>query len=446
MARWPNYAQKKITFDAVGYTPYPEQEPIHRSEAETIQIVGAEGGGKSWVTAKELLTYIPFSQLGYLVGQEYENTHREFEYLAQDGLELGLLERNRISQPKNAPWNFTTLTGCQVLTVSVKKGATSIIGKGQQPDWIALLEAGVIESRGVLTASARRITRSRGRIVMSGTNKDEFGWYAEMEDIFTVPDNDWGGETFSLPAWANRELYPGGENDKKIQRLKDILPPDEFARTVAAHRTASLAAIFGDVFDPDIHVKDCPYENGVPVTLWMDPGYFPSAYVVLAVQRHGDAVWVIDEVYENYKTHEQIIEICKDRPWWTAVRNAVGDVALRQHPADRSGVEVWQQKAGLRIQGRHLSVQDGIDRHRSILHQRRLVWNKRTTKRSVKEYKGYRRRVDKDNNPTSDTPIDASCDAMKCVNYGLTAMFGLSDKPPHVTAQQYYDPWRRAQQ
>ena len=63
------------------------------------------------------------------------------------GLELGILTKELYSMPKNAPWEFTTNTGCRVLTVSVKMGATKVIGKGEQPDGIVLLEAGVIDSR-----------------------------------------------------------------------------------------------------------------------------------------------------------------------------------------------------------------------------------------------------------------------------------------------------------
>lgn len=412
MLRWPGPKKKKYIFDAVGYVPYPEQEPVHASAAELVQIVGAEGGGKSFVTAKEIFACIPFCELIYLVGQEYENTHMEFRYLEADGLEFGMLTQDRISTPKNAPWTFTTNTGCHVRTISVKKGATSIIGKGQEPDMIVLLEAGVIDSRSVLDAAMQRITRSAGRVIASGTNKDEIGWYAELEDILSIPDNDYGGETFSLPAWTNRKEYPGGETDPKILKLKTILPPDVFARTVAARRTVSLAAIFGDVFDPSVHVGDFPYQNGLPVMLWIDPGYYPSFYAVLAVQFHGDVAWVVDAVYEHHKAHEQIIEMCKDRPWWPAVRGAVGDVALKQHPADRSGQEVWLEKTGLAVQGQYLRIQDGIDRHRSILHQNRIGWNRSTTKKPVREYKLYRRRVDKENNPTSDTPIDAHCDCI----------------------------------
>ena len=34
--RWPTYAEKLVIWKALGYEPYPLQEPIHRSNAKVL--------------------------------------------------------------------------------------------------------------------------------------------------------------------------------------------------------------------------------------------------------------------------------------------------------------------------------------------------------------------------------------------------------------------------
>ena len=53
--RWPTLTQKRLTFARLNYRPNVTQAVVHRSTAKVLQIVGAEGGGKSRVTAAELI-------------------------------------------------------------------------------------------------------------------------------------------------------------------------------------------------------------------------------------------------------------------------------------------------------------------------------------------------------------------------------------------------------
>jgi hypothetical protein len=439
--RWPNYEQKRILWEQVGYAPYPLQEPFHRSEARVIQLVGAEGGGKSFVTAKEILARLPWCKLVYLVGQEFENTRREYEYLRDDLLQLGIADKTMVSDPKNPPWTLATATGCRIVTVSVTKaGASAIIAKGEQPDIIALLEAGIIVGDGVFNASWRRVTRSDGIVLLSGTLKDDYGWYATLEDTLRIHDNDYSGQTFSVPAWANLAIYPGGEDDPQLVKMRKTLPEDEYSRTIAARKMTSLAAIFGGVFDPSVHVRPCPFQNGLPVILAIDPGWYPSSYAICVLQQHGDELWQIDEVYEQFKTHDEMIELCKDRVWWVAVREAYGDVAMEQHQADRSAKEVWQAKANLTVRGQRMRVQDGIDRHRAMLQQRRLYHDPKCVN-TIHEYKMYRRRVDREGHPVSDVPLDDFNHAMKALVYAMVGLTGYTDHPNYQPNRRTRDPW-----
>lgn len=442
--RWPNPAQKQATFRRIAYTPTPLQAPIHDSRGRVTQIVGAEGGGKSQVTASEIAARVPWCKLVYLIGQTYDNAKREFEYLVEQLSLLGALDPRCVSQPQQGHWTMTTRTGCRIVTLSVERGAAAVIARGEEPDIICLCEAGVITSYSVFLAAVRRATRANGWVALSGSLRDNFGWYAALVDELAAPDNPWGGETYSLPAWSNTYLYPLGEDDPEIKRLRLVLPDDEFQRTVAAKRVPSKALVFPE-FSYAANVRPCPFDPDLPVHIWIDPGYRPSVYAVIPVQFHGPEVWQIDEIYLNDHTHSEVIKVCKKRPWWGNVRRAVIDFAGRQHHAEKSAEEVWLSEAGKRCHSQQVGVLDGISRHRSFLGRparpeqgleavpARLFHDPRC-KYSLEEYKQYRRKTDRDGNPTSDEPIDAHNHAMKAIAYGLVDKFGLVDNRRTSTA------------
>ncbi len=424
--RWPTVTQKIESFRLMGYSPNKSQFQIHTKTPTVCQIVGAEGAGKSHVTAAEVTACLPWSKLVYLVGQTYDNAHVEFNYIVENLLAIGAIKLGNVSNPRQGSWEMTTKTGCRIVTLSVERGASSIIAKGEQPDIFAILEAGIINSFSVFLASVRRATRARGRVILSGTLKDNFGWYASLVDELAPTANAWQGRTYSLPAWTNEILYPGGRNDPEILRLESILPEDEFKRTVAAERVPSRALIFPE-FSYAKNVKPCPFNPAEPVHLWIDPGYFPSAYAVCPVQFHGPEVWQIDEVYLHHHTHEQVIEVCKGREWWANVQRAVMDIAGKQHHAEDSAVEVWQGITGLTIHSQKIGVLDGISRHRSFLGPLARLFHDPSCKNTLTEYKLYKRRTDRDGNPTSDEPMDRDNHAMKALAYGLIDRFGFAD-------------------
>ncbi len=441
MSRWPTLQQKDVTFRLIGYQPTPLQAPVHDSRATVLQIVGAEGAGKSQVAASEIMACVPWCKLVYLVGQTYTNSHKEFSYLVEQLSAVGALDPREVSQPRQGSWQMLTRTDCRVVTLSVEHGAAGVIALGEQPDIICLCEAGIIISYSVFLATVRRATRARGRVILSGTLINNFGWYASLTDELAAPGNPWRGETYSLPAWSNTYLYPGGENDPEIVRLRTVLPDDEFQRTVAAKKVPSSALVFPE-FSYAEHVRPCLFDSALPVHIWIDPGYFPSAYVVIPVQFHGPEVWQIDEIYLNYHTHLQVIVEALRRPWWNNVvkiikgddgaeyRQVVGraviDFAGRQHHAEKSAEEVWLAVAGVRCHSQQVGILDGITRHRDFLHNKRLFHDPRC-RYTLEEYKKYKRPTDRDGNPTDDLPRDENNHSMKAIAYGLVDRFGFVD-------------------
>jgi len=395
-----------------------------------LQIVGGEGGGKSHVTAAEITACVPWSKLVYLVGQTYDNSRQEFEYLVSHLSKLGALDQKKVSQPKHGFWSMTTRTGCYIITLSVERGASSVIAKGEQPDIITLCEAGVIGSYSVLLAAVRRARRSRGRVIFVGTLKDDFGWYASLVDELQVAGNAWKGETYNLPSWTNTYLYSGGRDDPEIKYLEATMPSDEFSRTVAAEKVPSRAQVFAREFSFARNVRECPFDPELPVDIWIDPGYYPGVYAVLAVQIHGPEVWNFDEIYLNFHYHEQVIAIAKEREWWKNIERAVIDIAGRQQHAQKSAIDIWAGEAGIRPRSQTVGVLDGIARHRSFLRAadgRIRLFHDPKCKFTLEEYKKYRLPTDRDGNPTHNIPMDKDNHAMKAIAYGLVDRFGFVD-------------------
>jgi hypothetical protein len=435
VSRWPSWQQKRLIFEAVGYEPNQAQQPIHQSTADVVQLVGAEGGGKSRVAAEELIACAFWSKLIYLVGQKYENSQREFEYMIDSAFKLGAVTLADISQPQRAAWSMTLRGGCRVQSISADSGASGIIARGEEPDIICLCEAGRVQSYGVFLSSVRRVTRKAGRVFMSGTLIDDFGWYASLVDELQPQPNPWRGESFSLPAWTNLSLYPGGERDPEIIRMQQVMPADEFARTVAALRVPARSLVLPEFSYAD-HVRACPFDAELPVTLWIDPGYYPSAYAVLPVQVHGHDVWQIDEVYLQQHTHDQVIDECKKRAWWLKVGDGVIDFAGRQHHAEKSAAEVWGALAGIYPRSQQVGVLDGITRHRTFLTGAGgRLYHDPACVNTLREYKAYKRPTDSDGHPTADIPVDKDNHAMKAIAYGLVDKFGFVAWPKREQTQ-----------
>jgi hypothetical protein len=395
------------------------------------------------MTAGEVVTYVPTSQLVYLVGDNYDNTHREFEYMEFMLTRMGFTNPSKVSKPKGRQWQMSTWNGCRILTVSVQRGAEQIITRGEEPNIIALVEAGVIESMAIMYASIQRLTRSRGRLILSGTMRDPFSWYTKIRSELQVDGNSWQGATFSLPAWVNREKYPGGRQDPQILKLEAILPDDMFAMTVAATIVPSKALVLPE-FNYGDHVQPCPYDEQLPTEVWVDPGYFPSSYAVVVVQWHGDVAWQIDEVYENWKTDEEIIEECKNREWWPSVRSLVMDKAASQHNtrSQKSPAEVWETELSLSAMSTALGVLDGIARHRVALKQKHIRHDPEC-KKTLEEYIRYRKPTDNNGEVRSETPEDKDNHSMKAIAYGIVKRLGLSRQRKRAPygVRQIHNPW-----
>ena len=231
----------------------------------------------------------------------------------------------------------------------------------EAPDGIVICEVAQItlqEYRRLCDRTAEK----RGWVVGTGTFESSLGWYPETWKLYQLPGQQ--GQSFSLPSWSNKVVYPGGIDDPEIQRLKENNSNDYFNERFGGVPSPPHGLVFPE-FRYLTHVCDMAIVDS-PVYLWIDPGY-AGAYAVEVVQMQGDTVCVVDEVYEHGLVTEQIIDICKVKPWWRKVVGGVVDIAARQHQAMPAVAEVWESKAGLHLMSNVVSEDAGRERLHSFL-------------------------------------------------------------------------------
>lgn len=411
-----------------------------------ILVVGAERAGKSLWLSSEVLGRSAWCRRIAIAAQEYDETRAEMECIIQGLEQLGGLVKT--STPQQGKWTALVRGGLEIETVSLHDGPRELTGRGKAYDVVGLVEAGRIRYDAFLVARGR-VSETRGVVLMSGTLWDNWGWMANLYRAFEGP-NAFEGERFSFPAWHNLEIFPGGEDDPEIARLKRILTADEFARRVGAKLVPSPARVYPE-FSPSTHVAEVGMVDDALVDLVIDAGYYPSRYAALALQvvekpyRLADGSVVrmemirqIDEVWEHHKTHQDVYEMCRQRPWWGRVERVYGGHETRQHPASESTREIWEALA--RAEGKRMRFEvvdgglilDGVLRVKTLLKDPALGVSRYVCDAGCKgtphEFGAYKRRTDSRGNVISDEPEDKNNDALDALRNYVVARFGLVDR------------------
>jgi len=225
--------------------------------------------------------------------------------------------------------------------------------------------------------------------------------------------------------------------------MERAFPADRFSERFGAIPVAPANLIF-KTFNHGVHVREeAAFNPDLAVELWMDPGYSGSHYAIEALQFPGSGkalgdsgkqeAWVVDELYGELATAQEMIVACKDRPWWGKVKTGVIDIAGRQHAAMPSQVEVWAS-AGIGLRSQQVGVRDGIDRHQTFLKdpangQPRLFINPKCSG-LIAEYARWRRKEVTLDRVAISEPEKTNCDALKALSYGLIDHFGPIERAP----------------
>jgi len=350
---------RETIFKALKYRPTEAQVAIFEDEHRVELVAGGWRAGKSHTGAKKAVLKVPRSQLIWLGGKTYNTSRTEFEYVMADLLRLGLITSGKVPTNKEGPLVARAINGCVIET----KSADDPQKIGQvAPDFILLCEAAQLDYDSFLRFRGRLLERD-GQMTMTGTFEDSFGWYPEYFNRGQGVDPEL--KSFSLPSWSNTVVFPGGRQDPKILSLEVELSPDLFKQYCEAIPCPPSGLITPE-FDNRIHVGDYPYDPVIPVEIAVDPGY-GGAYAVEAVQIKESQPYLVDEIYEQGKTTEDIVKDIKRKPWGSKIRAGAIDVAGKQHQAMAAPIEVFQEKMGLYLDSRWVDVEGGIELLRNFL-------------------------------------------------------------------------------
>jgi len=438
----PNQEQIDIILRTLGVVPTSTQEPIYYSPQRQLLVAGGERSGKSETGADYLTTRLHEGRLFWLVGADYERTKPEYEYLCRNLEKLGYnFEYTKHVDPGEI--DVLDNTGKTVFRITTKSGKDPKKLAGEAPDGILACEASQLDYETYLRLRGR-IAEKRGWLFMSGTFESSLGWYPELfQRGQAAPGSEGDLVSFSLPSWSNTYIYPGGREDPEIKHMEAEFSRDWFLERLGGVPCPPRGRVL-DEFSTSLHVGVGQVYEFNPIELvyiFVDPGY-ASAYSVLAAQKRGEQLYVVDEIYERGMVTSEIIKIAKQRPWWNRVIGGAIDIAAKQHQAMAAPIEIWLNEAGVHLQSKQIPIRDGIETLKRFLiinpktGQSLLHINSRCTG-LISELGGapnpitgqtavYQWKTDKEGNVIGDTPDDKNNHSIKALTYGIINLFGFT--------------------
>lgn len=407
------------------------------SDSRFVQLLGGERGGKSLLAAIMMLTCLKVGEEGeyWIVGPDFFQPRAEFQYLYDWLHDSGMVQEASMPVNPAAAWSMTTKFGATIRTrtsVDVTKLASFsvsgvVMAEAAQQAWEAYLKL------------MGRVSETGGFLILSGTLEKGLPWYADLYERWQGP-NVLDARSFSLPAWENREVYPLGRADPKIKELEAEYPPDLFLERFGAQPRRKLGLVLPE-FDMARHVRRLQPGAG-PVELAIDPGQ--HCYAVLFVQYSSRSCYVLDRVYARGQIVHDVIPQVMANPLWSKVDKRYAgtiDNAGKQHQANKSQIELWQELAGVSLAAKYILLDDTIQTLRFRLQASEddgtplLLFNDHMTNARGPDGLAldilaeplswsWPERAPGRNVPPR--PVDRNNDAMKALGYSLVHHYGTS--------------------
>lgn len=456
-------------FTALGIKFSPEQSEVILADDRFPVIGGGERGGKSFVVAADATPHIvwlpeenreefynpdgslkfnqnldkPRSPHVLILGPTYAEPRIEFGYIEDWLRQLGMLAGgvNKPSKPQEGPWRMVSDKGVVIQTFSLEDPGSL---RALNVEFAIVAEAGRCMYQGVERVQGR-VSGTRGFILYSGTMEDSQQWYQDWMLIGQRP-NHLGITSYSLPAYTNRAVFPGGRQDDEILRLEKLYTDDVFAMRVLAEPRPPRTRVVKEALPA--HIKKVRVPREAEIEPWIDPGY-ASAYAVIWVAHwlekdkktgvENRRFHVFDEIYEQGLTTPDIIGLAKQSKHWSKVREAVIDVAGKGHrDAGESALEIWKKQCKhLKWNMKYWREQPLIERVRTSFKAGAITIDPKCQGLIAELGLGepvfdgmhpWKYLVDRGGRITSEKPIDKWNHSAKALGYGLLHHLGQVER------------------
>jgi len=439
----------EVIREALGRQWSPPQREIVYCDAREVLVGGGERAGKSLISADYFNVRSDVGNLYWIAAKDYERCEQEFRYIADAMIKLGWVLPDDVHMPKNNKW-WMKFWAVDRVVETFSLGDWLKVGS-KPPDGIIIAEVAQI-TQPEYQRLCDRTAEKRGWVMASGTFESSLGWYPELWKQYQLSGQN--GVSFSMPTWSNTVVFPEGEADPEIQRLKEKHPHDYFMERFGGVPCPPKGLVFPE-FRTRIHVKPLSVVEGTQIGIAIDPGY-AAAYAVLLVQIVNDTIYVLDEVYIQGATTEEVITICKQKwaSYWKPDYGVV-DIAAKQHQAMPAVIEVWLKMEGIRLSCQKVKEPEGRERLHTFLkvnpldNQPRLFIDPKCTgllselggapNPFTHEAAPYRWKEDRAGNVIGISPDDRNNHAIKALTYLIIDKFGHVDRRKNQVYHQPHD-------
>ena len=468
-------------FEILDFEPHEGQVPILACHRRFIYVTGGQQSGKSQSESAKFMDrwqddmarWQPCAAAGHdpylckghpegvpgafrcdptlvywLVGSAYNQVEEEFDTVTDYMMRLGMPVKptGRVYK-KHLEIKFPNERRPRFRLDTKSEADPETAFTRVSPHGIAALEAGQLTLKTYMLLNSRTIGK-RGWLDAIGTIERSQPWFPAMATAWAVPDEE--HQSFELPTWTNTALFPGGRNDPEILRMERESPHDFFMERIAGKAVPPEGLVMKE-FALEANVRDdVVYVPGEKVYIWVDPGYQRGEAAHAAEITHiiGGQVRIFDEIHEYGLTTDDVIDVCKQRGWWTAADKvlAVDPFYKDAHHAMGSVAETWMKNASLVCsdQNKRVQVNEADNRMRAflkvdqILKAPKIVISPKclgllsefgavpSPHSAAGEILAYKWALDTSGNVIGRTPRSRYCDGIRAVETGLVEHFGLA--------------------
>lgn len=304
---------KTLLFEKLGYEPHSKlQWKVHNSEARFRIPCCGRRWGKTTFAANELTyaMFIPDTRY-WIVGLKYSTGEKEFRIVYNNFVrKLGLGEKllKKVYNVKQGDMMIETPWHSIVEVVSAER-KDSLIGEGL--DGAIISEAALQDADTWEMYIEPALSDRRGWAIFPSTPRG-YNWYYGLWKLGQdkrFPEY----ESWRLPTWTNKAIFPGGLNDPEIKRIKEKASVYHFNQEYAAQFTAVAGQIY-DEWNPAYHVKNIEY-NPNWKNYWVFDYGFSDPFVCLDIMVDPeDNVYVWREYQVRGKSTFEHGRILAERP------------------------------------------------------------------------------------------------------------------------------------